>query len=107
MRVGKGFARAAEVTLSIDLADMTQLKTAIETATSGRGFFSQGYAVSIPATGYDEWREAAVEGARRAMEEAGVAGRVVITDITGWPTDTTPARIIKAAMAAVRNALKS
>lgn len=103
IRTGTGRTVAAEVALTIDTS---QPSTTVETNTAGgRGFFSQGYAEVIPATGYDEWREAAVRGVEIAMKEANVTGLVVITKIAGWSTDTTPARMAQAAKTAVRNAL--
>lgn len=104
IRTGTGCTVAAEVALTIDTSHPI---TTVEMDLTGCGFFSQGYAEVIPATGYDEWREAVVRGVEIAMKEANVTGLVVITKIAGWSTDTTPDRMIKAAKTAVRNALET
>jgi hypothetical protein len=74
---------------------------------NGRGFYSQGYIESVPAKGYEHWKQGAKIGIEFALLTAqAVNCHVTITRIEGLTTDTNPTIVGFAAILAVWQALE-
>jgi hypothetical protein len=74
---------------------------------SGHGFYSQGYIESVPAIGYEHWKQGAKIGIEFALLTAqAVNCHVTITKIEGLTTDTNPTIVGLAAILAIWQALE-
>jgi hypothetical protein len=96
-RDGKGYA--ARVTVRIEPHSD---KPSIATACSGDGWTGQGCVEEVPAVGYDDWKQGAINGIRYALRAAHCLDcSVVVTRIVGMTTDTNPTIVGAAAIDAV------
>ena len=79
----------------------------ITTDCHGNGFTAQGYIEEVPANGYDDWKQGAINGVKFALEAINKQNtKVIITHIEGLTTDTNPTIVAAAAARALWNALE-
>jgi hypothetical protein len=79
----------------------------ITTDCHGRTSRSQGHIEEVPATGYDDWKQGAINGVKFALEVINKRNaKVVITHIEGLTTDTNPTIVAAAAARAIWNAFE-
>ncbi len=75
----------------------------VRAQTRGQGFVGQGSPESVPATGYEDWRCAALDGSAEALHSIGLerVADVVVTEIVGMSSDTTAEVVALAAARAL------
>ena len=79
----------------------------ITTDCHGSTSTSQGHIEEVPANGYDDWKQGAVNGVKFALEAINKQNaKVVITHIEGLTTDTNPTIVAAAAARAIWNAFE-
>ena len=100
-----GQSGMARVGIGIDL---TASKPTIAVACQGpTPTFSQGEFITVPAEGFDDWKQGAVAGVAHALALAGDPSILVtITSIQGMFSDTNPTIVGAAAIDAIWKALR-
>lgn len=104
--VSKGVCRYARVVVRARSLARDE-DPGVSVKTDGKGFVGQGYAVSIPADGFDEWRRAALDGAGWALARADFRQVVVVTEVEGMVGDTRAVDVFAAAAVATLESLGS
>lgn len=100
----RGVSYVAIVDVAIDSASPAG---AIDVACHGDGFRSQGHIEEASTSGYEDWKAAAVIGARYASDILGLTACMLrVTRIEGLGTDTTPASVAAATVLAIFDALR-
>ena len=78
----------------------------IKIACNGDGWIGQGYYEYVSKSGYEDWKEGAIIGAKFALKKSQKSFGVTIFEIVGMTSDTSPASVGAAIIYAIWEVIK-
>lgn len=101
LRIHNNLPFAATVQIKIEEVEIPYVKIDC----NGDGWIAQGYSEYVPKNGYDSWKKGAIIGAEYALRKTKTSLGIIIFEIVGMITDTSPASVGAATIYAVWNGI--